>query len=229
MTPIEHAKACEPAECAGFFVGETYHPCQNVAENPEQNFRIAPEALSLEATAIVHSHPDGYPWLSTTDRRQQHKSGLEWVLIVNGEMKRFRYAPLLRGRTFEYGIRDCYAVVRDAYMLCGIELSDYTRYGMKEDMESEMLTTYAPDEGFERVNKIQAGDMVISNVCGLANHAGFYLGEEKILHHPARQLSRVELLGNFWHSSIHSIWRHQHWRAEMIEAVMNDLEVSPWQ
>ncbi|MBV7434465.1 C40 family peptidase [Cardiobacteriaceae bacterium TAE3-ERU3] len=225
MTPVEHAKACQPAESAGFFVGDEYVPCTNVADDPVNNFRIAPSEWRPDADAIVHSHPDGYPWLSTADRVQQHRTGLDWYLVVGDELKHFRYAPLLRGRQFDYGRFDCYTIVRDAYMLCGIELIDYQRKGMREEIADNAFVVSMPKTGFYEVEDgIQPGDVVLSNVAGVANHAGVYLGDERILHHPARQLSRVEQLGGFWHKSIHSIWRHEQWDKSMIEAIENDVK-----
>ncbi|SUU51192.1 tail assembly protein [Actinobacillus pleuropneumoniae] len=67
---LAHAKKSEPQESCGFVVSGQdeffYYPCENVADDPESFFEIAPEAYiqaeSLgEIVAIVHSHPNGEP------------------------------------------------------------------------------------------------------------------------------------------------------------------------
>lgn len=224
MTPIRHAALCHPQESCGFFVGRRYIPCRNVACDPLHNFRVAPDEWRADATALVHSHPDGCPYLSRADRYHQHHSGLDWVLVAGGTLYRYRYAPLLRGRTFAYGVRDCYALVRDAYMLAGIELPDVARSEMEADARRDLFLRHAEAFGFYRADSPQPGDVLLSSMAGHANHAGIYLGGDHVLHHPAGQLSRIGDMGGVWHRDLHSVWRHHAWHPECFEAIVNDIQ-----
>lgn len=224
MTPIRHAELCYPQESCGFFVGKRYVPCRNIADDPCHNFRVPREEWRAEASALVHSHPDGCRWLSRADRHHQHHSGMDWVLVAGGRLYRYRYAPLLRGRTFAYGVRDCYTLVRDAYMLAGIDLPDVARGGMGDDARRGLFLQHAEAFGFRRVGEPQPGDVLLSSVAGQANHAAVYLGNERVLHHPAGQLSRIEDLGGIWHRVLHSAWRHRDWTLDRFAAIDNDIQ-----
>lgn len=224
MTPLTHAALCHPHESCGFFVGDAYLPCHNVADDPRHNFRIAPDEWREDATTLVHSHPDGSPWLSRVDRHHQHHSGMDWVLVAGGELHRYRYVPLLRGRVFAYGTLDCYALLRDAYMLAGIDLPDFPRGNIDDDARRNRFLRHAAGTGFYRVDTPQPGDVLLSSFAGHANHVGIYLGDERVLHHPADQLSRIEDVGGIWHRDLHSIWRHRDWTPERFEAIHNDIQ-----
>ena len=224
MTPLDHTALCHPQESCGFFVGSLYIPCRNVAEDPLHNFRIPPDEWRADATALVHSHPDGSPWLSRADRYHQHRSGMDWVLVAGGKLHHYRYAPLLRGRIFAYGVRDCYTLVRDACMLAGIGLPDVSRGDIDADARRDLFLRHAGAFGFYRVDTPRRGDVLLSSIAGHANHAGIYLGGGRVLHHPADQLSRIEDLGGIWHRDLHSVWRHRDWTPERFTAIDNDIQ-----
>lgn len=121
---LAHAQRCAPAESCGFVVRKTegprYLPCVNISAEPEAYFRMAPEdwleaEREGEILALVHSHPCGMPYLSEADRRLQVRNGLDWWLVCDGKVHRFRCVPHLTGRHFEHGVTDCYTLFRDAY------------------------------------------------------------------------------------------------------------------
>lgn len=230
---LAHAAAAHPSECCGFVltVGrkQVYRPCQNIAAAPAQTFEIDPqEWLAAEAEgevlAVVHSHPQGEPFLSPADRLGQQATGLPWVLCVSGSLKVFRPVPLLRGRVFDYGKADCYSLLADAYHLAGIELPEHERGDMDEDAAQGLFEKLAESAGFVRVYGIQAGDVVLTGSGATAGHAALYLGHGELLHHAYDQLSRREPYGAYWQRHTYSIWRHRDWQPEMLQAVLNDLE-----
>lgn len=223
MTPIEHAGKEYPRESCGLIVNGEYVPCKNVADNPEEMFAIAPREWQ-ECDAIVHSHPQGQPFLSGADRQMQSQSGKDWWLVVGGEIKKFRYAPLLRGRKFEYGKYDCCTLIRDAYMLACIELIDAPRTTMKADIDNENIINQLKASGMRRVEKIQAGDIVLTSWQGKASHASVYIGDDTLVHHPAGQLSHISPWSGFYEQNQHSIWRHPQWQQSFCTAIWNDLE-----
>ena len=228
---INHAKHVYPNECCGLIVNDAYIPCDNVADDPSETFRISPDAWQ-PADVVVHSHPQGQRYLSGADRAAQHKMRCDWWLAVfsddDWELIKYRYAPLLRGRTFDYGKRDCYSMVEDAYMLCGIKLMAYKRKGEAQEIEDNAFIVNFPKSGFYQVelNDMQPGDVILTSIRGNANHASIYLGDEQFLHHPYGGLSRREGFCEVWHKSLHSVWRHQDWQPQMMTAVFNDLGVN---
>ena len=228
---ITHAKQQYPNECCGLVVDGDYIPCDNVADDPSETFRISRDDWQ-PADVVVHSHPQGQRYLSGADRTAQHKMRCDWWLVVANidgwEMIKYRYAPLLRGRTFRYGTHDCYGLIEDAYMLCGIELMKYERKGEAQEIADNAFIVNFPNTGFYQVELIdmRPGDVILTSIRGNANHASIYLGDEQVLHHPYGGLSRREGFCDVWHKSMHSVWRHTEWQPEMMIAITNDLEVT---
>lgn len=228
---INHATQQYPNECCGLIVDGDYIVCDNVADDPTETFRISRDDWQ-PAEVVVHSHPQGQRYLSGADRTAQHKMRCDWWLAVANidgwEMIKYRYAPLLRGRTFNYGTHDCYGLIEDAYMLCGIELMAYERKGEAQEIADNAFIVNFPKSGFYQVelDDMQPGDVILTSIRGNANHASIYLGDEQVLHHPYGGLSRREGFCEVWHKTMHSVWRHQEWQAEMMTAIVNDLEAT---
>lgn len=209
--------------------GNWFFAISNVAENPYETFVIQPEGMETASKygkiiAVVHSHPSGEPFLSGADRQMQIQTGLPWILAVGGRLKQFRCCPHLRGRVFEYGKADCGALIRDAFMLMGIDLPDHTRGDIDDDAEHEYLRKHFERVGFVRISDgLRGGDVILTSYGGHANHAALYLGDGQILHHAYNQLSRREPFNQWWSERVHSVWRYPGFVPEMLQAVENDL------
>ena len=209
--------------------GRRFFAIDNIAENPEETFEMNPKgwqalAADGEIVAVVHSHPNGEPFLSGADRQMQIQTGLPWILAVGGRLKQFRCCPHLRGRVFEYGKADCGALIRDAFMLMGIDLPDHTRGDIDDDAEHEYLRKHFERVGFVRVSDgLRGGGVILTSYGGHANHAALYLGDGQILHHAYNQLSRREPFNQWWSERVHSVWRLHEFEPEMLQAVENDL------
>lgn len=209
--------------------GRRFFAIDNIAENPEETFEMNPKgwqalAADGEIVAVVHSHPNGEPFLSGADRQMQIQTGLPWVLAVGGRLKQFRCCPHLRGRVFEYGKADCGALIRDAFMLMGIDLPDHKRGDIDDDAEHEYLRKHFERVGFVRVSDgLRGGDVILTSYGGHANHAALYLGDGQILHHAYNQLSRREPFNQWWSERIDSVWRLPEFEPEMLQAIENDL------
>ena len=209
--------------------GRRFFSIDNIAENPEETFEMNPKgwqalAADGEIVAVVHSHPNGDPFLSGADRQMQIQTGLPGILAVGGCLKQFRCCPHLRGRVFEYGKADCGALIRDAFMLMGIDLPDHTRGDIDDDAEHEYLRKHFERVGFVRISDgLRGGDVILTSYGGHANHAALYLGDGQILHHAYNQLSRREPFNQWWSERVHSIWRYPGFVPEMLQAVENDL------
>ena len=204
-------------------------PMENVSENSKETFEISQkdwvDAESLgEIIAVVHSHPNGEPFLSGADRQMQIQTGLPWILAVGRRLKQFRCCPHLRGRVFEYGKADCGALIRDAFMLMGFDLPDHIRGDIDDDAEHEYLRKHFERVGFVRVSDgLRGGDVILTSYGGHANHAALYLGDGQILHHAYNQLSRREPFNQWWAERIDSVWRLPEFEPEMLQAIENDL------
>ena len=67
-------------------------------------------------------------------------------------------------------------------------------------------------QGFKRLDSqetLQIGDVILMQVgANVPNHAGIYLGEQQVLHHSPKRLSKRDLYDGYWLKHTHSIWRH---------------------
>ena len=232
---LNHAKKCGENECCGFVIdNKIYMPCTNISPTPTETFEISPDDWIKaeekgEITAVVHSHPDGLPILSEADQIHQQQTAVDWWLICDNQIHKFRYIKPLLGREFEHGKTDCLTIVRDAYMLAGINLPDYERADDWWHNGQNLYLDLLPKNGFERVDAedIQEGDIIL--VClgsETPNHAAIYIGNQQILHHCPERLSKRDTYGGFWRNYTHSIWRHNQWRKSGYTAISNNLAIN---
>ena len=230
---LNHAKQCGEAECCGFVIdNKTYLPCNNISSTPTETFKIATEDwIKAEQqgtiTAVVHSHPDGLPILSQADQFYQQQTGVDWWLVCDNKIHKFRYIKPLLGREFNHGETDCLTLVRDAHMLTGIDLPNYER---KDDWWHNGQNLYLdllPKNEFEQVEDVQEGDVIL--IClgsTTPNHAAIYIGNQFILHHCPKRLSKRDLYDGFWLKYTHSIWRHKKWQLSGFTAILNNMAIS---
>ncbi|EBD1882882.1 phage tail protein, partial [Salmonella enterica] len=198
---LTHAKRCTPAESCGYVVKtafETvYLPCENISAEPGMYFRMSPEdyiraSFLGEVVALVHSHPGdgGQPYLSTVDRTLQIQSGLDWWLVSDERIHKFRCVPHLTGRQFEHGVTDCYTLFRDAYHLAGIDMPDFDREDDWWSQGKSLYLDHLEATGFYRVDPedAQPGDVLICCFGSpTPNHAAIYCGNDELLHHIPEQ------------------------------------------
>lgn len=230
---LDCAADAAPSEMCGVVVfnddGYGFLPLSNCAENPHETFEISADGWLAaervgEIAAIVHSHPCGEPFLSGADRQMQGETGLPWILVTQGRLKLFRPAPHLRGRVFKYGKSDCGTLVRDAFMLMGLDFPDHARGDMDEDAAADFWVRHLENCGFVRVSDdLCAGDVVLTATGGHPSHAALYLGGDWMLHHAYNQLSCRVPYTRYWADVTHSVWRHPDFEPEMMQALDNDF------
>lgn len=232
---LAHAKAVAPGEACGLVVRtaqgvEHYLPVENAAAHPAGQFLLPPEAFIAaqrtgEVVAVVHSHPDGVPYLSALDRAHQVNSALPWWLVCAGRIYRFRCVPPLLGRFFVHGETDCYGLFRDAYHLAGFDLPDFPRTENWWRRGDNLYLDNFADNGFRQVkNAIRPGDIVLCcYASSVPNHAAVYLGNQTILHHIPNQLSKREGYTDRWQRMTHSLWRYRAWSPSACTGIYNDL------
>ena len=98
-------------------------PSTNVAENPEEYFKINEEdylraTLTGDIHAIVHSHPNASAELSEADKKASDHLGVPYIVYSIPEGEKVEYIPerkTLIGRDYVFGENDCYTLARDYY------------------------------------------------------------------------------------------------------------------
>jgi desampylase len=111
---LAEAARAAPEECCGILLGpdnsiEGVHPAPNVAADPVRCFEIDPQALvdrhrdaragGPQVLGYYHSHPEGTPEPSATDREQAAHDGRVWAIVGEGDVTFWRdeeagFAPL---------------------------------------------------------------------------------------------------------------------------------------
>lgn len=117
------------------------------------------------------------------------------------ELKPKRSKVPLLGRSYKFGIFDCFEAARDYYAFQGIEVP--ARIPFKDDWWYEGID-YFNDEvleyfGFRNVPDLEVGDLMVFSVSSeLPNHCGVYLGNDMFYHHAFNRLSCRENIYPFW-------------------------------
>lgn len=223
-----------------------YYTCQNQASDPQNYFEISSddwiEAEKMgEIIAIVHSHPNGEPKLSLADRQLQDLLGLDFILaappfikaarrdtppFIKGaggifDLHFFPKIPPLIGREFIHSKADCYTIFKDFYYLSGADLPDYYREDDWWEKGQNLYLANMERYGFKRLENgenLQIGDVILMQVgANVPNHAGIYIGNQMVLHHSPKRLSKRDLYDGYWLKHTHSIWRLNEWQRSQLD------------
>ena len=120
------------------------------------------------------------------------------------------YQSLL-GRQWEYGVFDCYTLMRDYFALQGVSLPNFERPEDLETCESVFLQQM-PLNGFKEVDYGERcpGDILIMRLhTATPMHAAVLLPDGKILHQRTNSLSTVEVLGRYYASKVAAVFRYE--------------------
>lgn len=221
-----HAEQQAPLEACGVVIllkGRLrYIPCTNQLNSPD-HFIISPLDYAAaedlgEIVYIVHSHPKSLPEPSQTDLTSLELDTIPWI-IVNPFLKTYTitnpsgYVQPLIGRSYLYGVVDCYSIVRDYYKTnFNIDLFNYPRYDLWWEQGQDLYNERFPEQGFNVVTdgSMNVGDLLLMRVgASTENHAAIYIGNNRILHHPMNRLSSEEIYGGWWQKITSKVIRHK--------------------
>lgn len=196
----------------------SWRALENVHPYPTQSFAISDaDKMALEKRApltLIHSHPNASAAPSDLDSRNQLATGWTWGIVAiqgngQGEVYSVSYPefwgdevpiPALEGRSYLWGIRDCYSLVRDYYRLEGNYLRDIPRARYPDDYPSghwgrDPFRHWVPLLGFKPVRTAERkpGDLfTMKPGSNRPDHAGIYLGNGKYIHQPLDRCSEVD-------------------------------------
>jgi len=221
-----HARLEHPKECCGFIVdrdGELLCVQSKNTSFEENKFRTNPKdylaAIRLgKIVAVYHSHTKGKERFSEFDKFNSINHDLTYVVFNTETNSLAQFSPKHSkfhkyiGREFEIKDKDCWSLVRDFYKTeLSIPLINPHR---DENWRSYLETLFDEQiwgEGFCEVDDIKKYDCLLFNKGGgkPSSHIAIYLGEDLILHQPARGYSRIESLTNRHKKLINKIIRHK--------------------
>ena len=214
---LQHAIEQDTKESVGLLVNikgkKSYLACKNLAGNAEQCFILDPKdyvkAEELgQVVAVIHSHPSGPPTPSESDKISCEAGDLPWHIVSPITKEWDYYEPVgykapLKGRTWHWGVTDCYTLVQDWYReVRGIELIDGDRPLSPEAfLENPVYDgnktgdDFLKSAGFRPLSseeRLENGDVLLMNRCSKGlNHVAIFLNGE-VLHHLSRRLSCQE-------------------------------------
>lgn len=207
----KHAVKEYPLESCGLVIKDEYIPCENIAKEPINDFKIDTKLYiknNKNIEAIIHSH-NNYPHASKKDMIQQIATNVPWGIInvVKGlPVDVFFWGDSLPkqdliGRPFINGVYDCFNLAQDYYLINkGILLPMIPHDENFYEKNENLFTDNFKEAGFIEIEKkdLQAGDAILSSIISkINNHCGIYIGNGLILHHLFNRLSRTEPLSRW--------------------------------
>lgn len=191
--------------------------CENIHESPMDNFLFnssAFEDAQKKGKVIAFFHSSKNPFMTHHDRQQQISTGLECRIVCAGGALHYRNVPPLLGRVFDFGKMDCYALVRDAFHLCGVDFPDVEREPEWWLKGKNYFIDGLPVHGFTEISlgRIKPGDVIITKPFknGAPCHAMIYLGGEMLLQHDAAGRFSRRIPYRLAHvKQTHSVWRYK--------------------
>ncbi len=106
---LTEARAAHPRECCGVLFGTeaaitAHQPAANVHHQSTTHFEIDPQTLidahramragGLRLVGYYHSHPNGLPEPSSTDRTMAASDGMIWAIVAQDHVRLWRATAL---------------------------------------------------------------------------------------------------------------------------------------
>jgi len=223
-----HADEQAPKESCGLLAiikgKETYWPCENLSESPDEFFVIDPDNWADcedegELIGIIHSHAYGSALPSEADKASCEHLGLPFY-IYSVEQKNWvdfkpsGYTSGLYGRTWIWGKHDCWSLITDYFLnKKQINLKFWERpKSIKTFCENPYFEKVLTGSGFKEVSKdniINDDVLLMQGPDEKLNHVALYIGDQTILHHNIRQLSCRELYDLRYIEATKKVYRYE--------------------
>ena len=207
----EHALECYPLESCGIVLNGEYVPLANKEKAPY----AARIDYNKDMEAFIHSHPDHPPSPSKTDMASQISAAVPYGIVSLDRSRAMDIewfgdqAPVapFTGRTFLFGVRDCFNLCRDVYRKeLGITIRQIPRDPFSDVLRVAEFFSLQNFQslGFEQVWDAEKDKEYESwkPYDGLLvkymerypgpTHVALYRGEGKVLHHVMDRLSVEE-------------------------------------
>ena len=196
----------------------TWEELENRHRAPQGAFSLSTEdtarLMSRPPLVLLHSHCHGSAEVSDADSLCQRASGWTWGIVavtVNEYGEVYHVAtpeyfgplaprPPLEGRTYLWGVRDCFTLLRDYYAEQGITLGDVLRIRTPaiypaSHWAHRYFDHWIKQLGFKEVARHERlpGDAVTMQVEGAmqANHCAIYMGEGKYMQQFTKRTSGI--------------------------------------
>ena len=197
-------------------------PCKNIADSDDDFVFDSKEYFKIKKThdivAIVHSHPDASCEPSTTDINNCNSLGIPYYIFSYPSMEMHilepvkNYYPLI-GRTYAFGVQDCFEAARDYYSL-EASIIIPSREPFEDDWWLKGLNYFTEEYlnawNFNKVLTPEKNDLLVFSVSSkVGNHCGVYLGNDVFFHHATQRLSCRENLYPFWIKHLTGIYRYE--------------------
>lgn len=206
--------------------------CVNVSDDPEHRFVIASDEYRKYCAdgvyGIWHTHTDDPEPMtpSATDIAACNATCVDWAIVdVCKKDDKLEFGEFFHivpeddeadyiGRTYIYGVKDCFMLARDYYRKeFNIDV-DFRAPGYPEitdwqDKGLNLLVDSYKEAGFVKLidKEPVVGDLFLIQMTGsITDHVAIYIGDDRILHHHSGRLSNVDVYGGgYWykHTSCH--------------------------
>ena len=203
----EHSLKESPRESCGLITTKdgvlSVHKALNGATDSHR-FRINPfdyvkASGKGKIIAVYHSHVKGCNF-SELDKFNSETHELTYILYCLENNSFLTYDPKNEfnnyiGRDFEWGVSDCFTLVRDFYKeKLNIEIGDYPREEGWAEKFGPLFDKYLGKENFKEVKNLKKYDGILfrSRKEGCSTHCAIYLGEGLMLHQPRNTVSRID-------------------------------------
>jgi proteasome lid subunit RPN8/RPN11 len=225
---VIHADKEAPNESCGLLAiikgKESYWPCKNLSESPDEFFVIDPDNWADcedegELIGIIHSHAYGSALPSEADKASCEHLGLPFYIysVEHKDWHCFKpsgYKSGLFGRTWIWGKHDCWSLITDYFLSKKqINLKFWERpKSIKTFCENPYFEKVLTGSGFKEVSKdniINDDVLLMQGPDEKLNHVALYIGDQTILHHNIRQLSCRELYDLRYIEATKKVYRYE--------------------
>lgn len=231
QTMNDHFLSVYPEEGCGVVVNNKFVPCDNIADDKVEDFRISSKDYLKyqKIQGVIHSHTD--PYASRFDKRTpsmhdmqgQKVTDLPWGIVnTEGEnVSNILWFGLnkpvkILGRQFIHNVYDCLTCTCDYIKLeFNISIPTFPRPMEWDDFNKNFITDSIKEAGFKllpketKLDDLVKGDVILFQIRGnYVNHVGVYVGNGKFYHHLIGQLSREDVVMK-WNKNIVMYLRHE--------------------